>query len=284
MKKQLLHELASTPWAIEDWALNAMQQSIIAGRGNDSELLPIQTKRGGNVGVIQVRGAIVQKESLLSRYFGLATCEGLSAAINTLVGDETVNTIVLDIDSPGGSVFGIDELAGEIFAHRDTKKIIAVSNPLAASAAYWIGSAASEFAAIPSSHTGSIGVFGMHIQQSKMLNDLGIEVTLISAGKYKTEGNAFEPLTDEGREHMQDTINQYYDKFTSDVAKFRGVKKSEVTGGFGQGRVLTAKDAKAAGLIDRIQTKNQLLSKLTATKARTPKRRMAAEIALLEVC
>lgn len=278
MLQKLLHELSCTAWAVEEWALNAMQSSVIAGRAAAPEILPIETKRGGNVAIVQIRGVIMHKDSMLARWFGLATCEGISETINNLVNDETINHIVLDIDSPGGSVFGVGELAEEIFSLRESKKITAISNPLMASAAYWIGSAASEVVAIPSSETGSIGVFGMHIEQSKMLDELGIDVTLISAGKYKTEGNAFEPLTDEAREHMQATINQYYSQFTSAVAKFRGVKSSDVTGGFGQGRVLTAKDAKAAGLVDRIQTQRQFMNKLTATKARTPRRRLQAEL------
>jgi signal peptide peptidase SppA len=177
--------------------------------------------------------------------------------------DPNVKAIVIDVDSPGGTVSGVDELATEIYNARKqgTKKITAVSNCLCASAAYYIASQANEFCVSPSSLTGSIGVYQLHEDDSTALENLGVKFTFISAGKYKTEGNSFQPLDDEARTAMQGVVDDFYSMFTKAVARGRGVALKAVTNGFGQGRCLTAQDAVKQGLADRVATLDEVLSK-----------------------
>jgi signal peptide peptidase SppA len=176
--------------------------------------------------------------------------------------DESVGGILIDIDSPGGSVYGVQELANEIYNARGQKQIFAIANSLAASAAYWIGSAASEFYATPGGEAGSIGVFAAHQDFSKALESEGVKTTLVSAGKYKVEGNPYGPLGDEARAHMQSRIDSYYGAFTRAVAKNRGVDVATVREGMGQGRTFGASDAKAAGMVDDVATFDQVLSRM----------------------
>lgn len=177
--------------------------------------------------------------------------------------DPNVKAIVIDVDSPGGTVSGVDELATEIYnaGKQGTKKITSVSNCLMASAAYYIASQANEVCVSPSSLTGSIGVYQLHEDDSQMLDNLGVKFTFISAGKYKTEGNNLQPLDDEARTAMQKTVDDFYDLFTRAVARGRGVALKAVLSGFGQGRSLTAQDAVKQGLADRIATLDEVLSK-----------------------
>jgi signal peptide peptidase SppA len=176
------------------------------------------------------------------------------------VNDPNVKAIVIDVDSPGGSVSGVDELATEIFNARSKKKITAVSNCLCASAAYYLAAQASEVVVSPSSMTGSIGVFMAHQDESKKFEQMGIKVTLISAGKYKVDGNNLGPLSDTARASTQGLVDTFYGKFAKAVARGRGVKVSAVTDGFGEGRVLTAEDAVKAGLADRVATLDDVLA------------------------
>jgi signal peptide peptidase SppA len=177
--------------------------------------------------------------------------------------DPNVKAIVIDVDSPGGTVSGVDELATEIYNARKqgTKKITAVSDCLCASAAYWIASQANEVVVSPTSLTGSIGVYQLHEDDSEMLSQVGVKVTLISAGPYKTEGNSYEPLGEEARVAMQGMVDDFYGMFTKAAARGRGVAVKAVTGGFGQGRLLTAQDAVKQGLADRIATLDEVLTK-----------------------
>ena len=167
---------------------------------------------------------------------------------------QVANTIVIDVDSPGGLVPGTDELSSEIFAARKQTRVIAVVNSLCASAAYWIASGASEVICTPSGECGSIGVFATHTDFSKMEKAMGVKTTLISAGKYKVEGNEYEPLNDEARTAMQARVDDYYQMFTKAVARNRGVDQATVIDSFGEGRVVGAKKAVNLGMADRIET------------------------------
>ena len=106
---------------------------------------------------------------------GIST-NAISGALRQVIDDPGVGSIVLDIDSPGGDVDGIDELASEIYQARKQKPITAVSNCLCASAAYYLASQASEIIASPSSLTGSIGVYILHEDDSATLRRCGIKL------------------------------------------------------------------------------------------------------------
>jgi signal peptide peptidase SppA len=175
--------------------------------------------------------------------------------------DPNVKAIVIDVDSPGGTVSGVEELATEIYNGRKQKKITAVSNCLCASAAYWLASQANEVCVSPTSMTGSIGVYQLHEDDSEALAAMGVKMSFISAGKYKVEGNPYQPLDDEARGAMQGTVDDFYGMFTKAVARGRGVAAKAVAAGYGQGRVLTAPDAVKQGLADRIATLDEVLSK-----------------------
>ena len=95
---------------------------------------------------------------------------------------------------------------------------------------------------------------------------LGYKTTLISAGKYKVEGNPFEPLSAEAAANMQAQVNSYYDMFVGAVAKGRGVKASDVRDGFGQGRMVLATQAVAEGMADRIGTFDETIARLMKQK------------------
>jgi signal peptide peptidase SppA len=196
---------------------------------------------------------------------GGASVEGLIQTLRTVAADPSIGTVLLDIDSPGGTVSGMPELAAEVRKLAESKHVVAMANSLAASAAYWIASQADEVVAAPEAMAGSIGVFAVHEDWSKLLDEMGIKVTYIHAGKYKVEGNPDEPLSDEARAHMQSMVDDSYDLFIGDVAAGRGVSKAVVKSDYGEGRVLTPSAAKAAGMIDRIASFSDTVNRL-ATK------------------
>jgi signal peptide peptidase SppA len=225
----------------------------------------------GKVAILPLEGAIVQRPSLFTRYSGATSVEQFAEAHAALVDDGSVKAIVWDVDSPGGSVAGLPEGAARLLAMRGQKKTTAVSNTLAASAAYWIASSAGELVATPSSLTGSIGVVTAHQDYSAANDKAGVRVRYISAGKYKVEGNPDEPLTDEGAAALQQVVDDFYDQFAKGVARARGVSEAKVRSGYGEGRVLTAQRAKDAGLVDRVATLTQVLQQLGAYESAGPR-------------
>jgi signal peptide peptidase SppA len=256
--------------------IQALPESLAALQ---SQAQPRPSSRGA-VAVVQIRGTIEHHASLWTMLFGGATTEAIGAEIQALVADESVRAIVLDIDSPGGQVAGTGELADEIYKARGKKPIVALANDQACSAAYWIASAADAIYATPSAIVGSIGVYIMHQDVSKAAEDAGIAVTYIQAGKYKTEANQFEPLGDEATQHLQEIVDDDYDRFVKAVARGRGVTEATVRNGYGQGRVLTAKRAKSLGMIDGIYTLEQAIARsvsITPGKAGTDEAAAEAE-------
>jgi signal peptide peptidase SppA len=225
-------------------------------------------EQGRSVAVIPVLGTIFHRRAeTMGESSGGTSTTMVQSMFRQALADQDVGTILIDTDSPGGTVAGVRELANEIFAAKGTKRIVALADTLMASAAYWIASQADEIIGTPSSLTGSIGVFTAHEDLSKRAELLGVKVTLISAGKFKTEGNPFEPLSDAAREQLQSRVDEAYSDFVKAVARGRGVKAADVRGGFGEGRVLPAKAALEAGLIDRISTRDEALSRLVGRRA-----------------
>jgi signal peptide peptidase SppA len=237
----------------------------------------------GVVAVIPIYGVISQRISLMTQVSGGASVEKITSQFRQALADSSVQAIVFDVDSPGGAVEGVPELAEEIFKSRGKKKTVAVANGLAASAAYWLASAAGEFVVAPSGEVGSIGVFCAHEDLSAALEKQGIKISLISAGKYKTDGNSYEPLTPEARADMQAKVNTFYEMFVKDVARSRGASQASVRNGFGEGRLVLASDALKEGMVDRVATMDQTLARLGAVQAKrmtaaaVPPRLAAAE-------
>jgi capsid assembly protease len=135
---------------------------------------------------------------------------------------------------------------------------------LAASAAYWVGCAAGEFYVTPGGEVGSIGVWQAHQDYSEAMAAEGVKTTLISAGKYKVEGNPYTPLDAEAQGFMQSRVDDYYAAFTKQVAKGRGVGIDAVRNGMGQGRVLGADAALAENMVDGVMTFDQVVKKMQA--------------------
>lgn len=209
-------------------------------------------KPQGGIAVVPVMGALSRRGDFFTDMLGWATYEGIADTISALAADRSIAKIVLRVDSPGGTVFGVEEAAQAVSDAAKRKPVIAVADGLMASAAYWVSSGATEIIASPGSELGSIGVIAMHVDQSAALAQEGIVATEIKAGKYKGEGSPLRPLSDDDRAALEDRIEAQYALFTSRVARGRKVSVEDVRSGFGEGRVLTAQAAVKAGLANRI--------------------------------
>lgn len=301
---RILTEFYRTPWALLPETLIAMtavlhrwaegvkfsDEEIRAAVGEAPQVARDRIEReqqaGGDlIAVLPIFGIIGHRARLvreMSSGVGTST-EILGQMFKAAVKDPNVGAIVLDVDSPGGSAFGVDELASDIFAARGTKPIVASVNSMSASAAYWIASAADEVVVTPGGMAGSIGVWTAHEDWSTYLEKKGVKVSLVSAGKFKVEGNPYGPLDDTAREAMQDVVNKYYGAFTSAVARNRGAENAKaVRDGYGEGRVLLAKDAVKEKLADRVGTFDQVIAdvrtRLETSRPGASKRAQAARM------
>ena len=214
-------------------------------------------QQGAGTAVIPLQGIMTQKPWWATDYGGTTL---VAALVQAAASDDAVGKIVLDIDSPGGDVQGVPELAEVVRAAQAVKPVTAVVNPLAASAAYWVASQAGEIVMTPSGEAGSIGVFAMHAEFSRMYEEAGVAVNIIRTPEAKADINSVEPLSDAARAYLQSEVARWYGMFVEAVAKGRGVSAADVRGGFGQGRVVGGRNAVRAGLVDRIATLEQVLA------------------------
>lgn len=217
----------------------------------------------GAIAVIPVYGILSHRMYLMNEVSSSGTsAEALQLAVTGAAQDPNIGAIMLDIDSPGGSVFGIEELGDAIYSARQQKPVVAVANSMAASAAYWIGTQADELVVTPSGQVGSVGVIAAHDDVSGAAAQKGVKRTYITAGKYKAEGNPFEPLEDEARAYIQSEVDRYYDSFVRAVARGRKVSLTSVRENFGQGRMKGASQAVAAGMADREGTMQETIDRM----------------------
>lgn len=233
--------------------------------GNTKKAFISSARFGGSIAVLPMMGGIRHRGGFMG-----VSIESFREKFRGAVANPEVKAVVFNVDSPGGTVSGVPEMAEEIFQARSKKPIIAVANTMAASAAYWLAAAASRVVVTPSGSVGSIGVFAMHVDQSKMLDDFGLKVTLISAGQYKVEGNSFQHITEEAFAQIQKEVDDVYEMFISDIARFRGTDVEAVLNNFGQGRMVKAKDALQVNMVDSIDTVDNVINNLvTVQQSRT---------------
>ena len=212
------------------------------------------------IAVIPIYGIIAQHPQSLG-----ASCDEIGAAFEAALASRSVSAILFDVDSPGGQIEGVFELTSRIAAARGTKPTLALANCLMASAAYAIGSAADEIMMMPSAMVGSIGVYTVHEDWSKWLEQDGVKLTPVSAGKYKLERASWAPLGEEALANLQARVDEVYSWFVKAVAANRGDTQTAVRNGYGEGRVLGAEEAVKAKLADRVGTFDDAVARL-ATK------------------
>jgi len=279
----------STPWAILPEKLDAVSiviESRLEGLEFSKEDIRAaigagpatkQTNVQGNVAVISVYGVIGKRMNMYADISGGTSTDVLTRDFQAAVADPNISAIVLDVDSPGGSVSGLEDVTQVILGARGVKPIVAIANDLMASAAYWIASAADEIVTTATAGVGSIGVLAVYRNYSKAEADRGISTAILHAGKYKAAGHPSQPLTEDARAVLQDRTDTFYGMFVGAVARNRGISQEQATA-LADGRLLIGQQAVAAGLADRVGTLDQVISQLSArnssrrpVRAETPK-------------
>lgn len=236
-----------------------------------------QPKMGGTA-IVPVYGVLAPRANLMSDMSGGTSFEDLTKQLRAAVADKSVRNILLDVDSPGGSVSGNAEFANEVLKARRTKPVVAQAQYMMASAAYQLASAATEIVAAPSAMIGGIGTYSLHNDLSAALAQMGINRTYISAGEGKVDGNETGPLSDTALARRQLAVNQAYDTFVSNVVRGRGNgMTADTVKHEWKAHVYGAADALDNGMIDRVATLDETIARLTEGKGEPDPKLMAPE-------
>ncbi|MFQ6756713.1 S49 family peptidase [Cereibacter sphaeroides] len=206
----------------------------------------------GGVAVIEVTGTLVHRGGWIGQSSGTTSYEGLMAQITAAVADPSVRGIALEIDSYGGEVAGLFDLADTIRAARAVKPVRAFVAEAALSAAYAIASQAERIVLPRTGAVGSIGVLLVHADFSQAMADRGVAVTLIHAGRHKVDGNPYEALPEGVRADLQARVEASRALFAETVAAGRGARLSRQQALATEAQVLDGAAAVAAGLADEV--------------------------------
>lgn len=225
------------------------------------EYTPMQADIQGSTMVLRLRGIVEQRNE------GGISIESICSILRSL--DSSVNRVIFDFDTPGGSVDGIQELTGLI---RNLKlsgvEFIAVINPLCCSSGYWIASSCSSiYMASSTARTGSIGVVSIHEDISKANDNQGKKITEVVAGKYKRIDSENRPLTPEGRAMIQSQVDYIYSLFVDEISKNRNIPIERAISEIGDGRIFIGQQAVDLGLADGILSLSEVMEgKIMAEK------------------
>ncbi len=179
------------------------------------------------VAVLPIIGSLVQRGGYVG-YSGMTSYDAIERMFDAAMNDNSINSILMEIDSPGGEVAGAFDLAEKIYSARKDKRIVASVSELAASGGYLLASAASEISVPRTGYTGSIGVVTAHVNYSEALEQAGIAVTYIFAGEKKVDGNPYEALSERAHREISQDIRDLYALFVDTVARNRGLKVDAV--------------------------------------------------------
>lgn len=217
---------------------------------------PMLTQKG--VLVLPVVGGLVHRGDSIGSMSGSQGYTGIQSMLVEALNNPLVKGVLLDVDSPGGQASGCFELCDAIMRVGKSKPVRAIANSLAASAAYAILSSASRVYAAPSADVGSIGVVTMHADFSKQIEEAGVVVTYIFAGKHKIDGNPFEKLSADVKERIQSRIDAAYGSFVALVAARRPMTEKQVRAT--EAAIFGAAEAKRIGLVDEIASYDAALA------------------------
>jgi signal peptide peptidase SppA len=210
-----------------------------------------------SVAVLELVGPLVKGDA----WCGTSTGE-IRGRLRRAVEDPAVKAILLHVDSPGGMAAGTGDLADEVAAAARVKPVVGYIEDLCASAAYWIASQATRLFANPTAIVGSIGTYGVAVDSSRAAAGMGVVVHIIRAGEFKGAGEPGTEITAEQLAEFQQVVDAVNSHFLAAVARGRRMSPATVEA-IADGRVLVGDQAEAAGLIDGIQTLEEVVTQLS---------------------
>ena len=240
--------------------------------------IPLQISNG--MGVIRIRGVMDKSPSFFLSIFGGCSTMMIRRAVEEAARNDDVEEILLIIDSPGGSVDGLAELADAVMAARKEKPVIAQVDGMAASAAYAIASQAHFVYAQRMDLIGSIGTRIWLYDYSKMFAEEGIEAVPIDTGEFKSAGMEGTVITKNQRADFQRIVDAYFDDFLNSITRGRNMARKDIEK-VADGRIFTADEAIKNNLIDGISTVSETMSRIRAAQnVRRAANRNAADVAI----
>lgn len=223
----------------------------LIGQGRDAPE-PTPYSLQGSVATIEIQGSLINGNAGFMSFFGYTGYGDIRDSLVAAVSDQSVSSILLNIDSGGGHVAGVHELAQLIARVDKIKPVVTYTGGTMASAALWLGSGGRKVVASETALVGSLGILQVHIDRTKQMEQDGIKATVIRAGDDKALANPYEPLSDKAKADLQSQADEMYNVFLGHVAEQRKLPIATADKQFGGGRVFIGQQALSAGLVDQV--------------------------------
>lgn len=221
---------------------------------DDNRLGAHLIEKVGETAILKIGGSLVTGHSGWHRYFTgkITSYDAVIGAAQILAEDEGVSRVMMKVSSAGGAVSGVSRAAEAIRKLDAVKPVTSHVDNMAFSAGYWIASSAREvIAGDEMSEFGSIGTIAVHVSRARMAEEMGMDVTVFRAGKFKAVGHSMETLTDEAKAHLQADVDKANSFFLGHVSKRRNLMIS-AKDVWAEGKTFFAAEAQTVGLVDRI--------------------------------
>jgi protease-4 len=225
----------------------------MASRGFMPALQEITVEDGaagaGKIAVIPVQGIIYTDDQT---EWGTSMVDDIKNALQTALEDDSVKAVVLAVNSPGGEVTASDIIYHEVLKVQKKKPVVVAMTSLAASGAYYIACAADWIVANETTFTGSIGVIIQSLNYEGLFDKVGLDAVVFKSGKFKDMLSGSRPMTPEEQAYVESMVMQVYERFLGIVSRARNLPADGLRDTFADGRIITGKDAKEAGLVDQL--------------------------------
>ncbi|MFS8174988.1 S49 family peptidase [Vreelandella titanicae] len=261
---------AGRPWLITSEALDTVM--AVADRQGDVEALETRLGRSldntrsvtvrDGVAVIPVTGPIFRYANLFTEISGATSTQVLATDFQTAFDDPAIKAIIPVFDTPGGEATGINELGDLIYNMRGRKPVIAYVSGMAASAGYWLASAADEVVVDDTGQLGSVGVVLSLRKREDRPGEKSYEIVSSNAPNKRPDLE-----TEAGRAQLQTRTDELANVFLDKVARNRGIPREEVNDRFRQGGIATGALAIEAGMADRLGSLESLIAELAGSSA-----------------
>ena len=202
-------------------------------------------RMSGTTAVLELEGVIMKRAGAFERMSGATDLDTFGQDFEEVMEDDGVSGVVIHIDSPGGQTVGTPEAAAMIAAAG--KPVVAFTDTVMASAAYYIGAGADAIYASPSAVTGSIGVYSALLDSSRKFEMEGLKTEVFQSGKFKAMGLPGTQMDEEMREFMQGRVDDLFDEFAGFVSEHRTVQRESMDGRWWYGQ-----EAMGRGLVDAL--------------------------------
>lgn len=241
---------------------DALKAAIImrGGSASDPFGMPSMLTVEGSTGVINISGSLVNGSAGFFRFFGMTGYEDIKAAVTEALDDKNVKRILLNIDSPGGAVNGLEDAGDFIRKASAIKPVTSFTGGTMSSAAYWLGISADQVFAARTAMAGSVGTLIVTMEMTDALAKEGRKAHIFRHGEFKALGHPYEKMTKAGEEHFQYLADSAGKIFVSYAADRRGTTPEKFQKTMGEGRVFMGEDAAKVGLIDGIMSFDEVLS------------------------